>query len=66
MMKYNSYSLQFIILCLSIVLRVEVTMECCLLVNSHPHLLSMGRLEFVCKRSESPWRMLGFHEQLVF
>ena len=36
----------------------------CLLVISHP--LSMGRLEFVCKRSEGPRRMLGFHEQLVF
>jgi len=23
-------------------------------------------LEFVCKRSEGPWRMLGFHEQWVF
>ena len=36
----------------------------CLLVISHP--LSMGRLEFICKRSKGPWRMLGFHEQLVF
>ena len=30
-----------------------------------PSPLSTG-LEIVCKRSEGPWRMLGFHEQLVF
>ena len=48
------------------------TEKCCLLINSHPHPhpLSMGRLEFVCKRSESPWRILNlmyvFHEHLLF
>ena len=36
------------------------------IVISHPLPFSMGRLEFVCKRSEGPWRILGFHEQLVF
>ena len=38
----------------------------CLLVISHPHPLSMGRLEFVCKRSEGPWRISGFHEHMLF